>query len=59
MFFFHGRCRPFPLLNEKKVSFKHGSYFGEFGCKTPKQLFKMSNTVDAIKDHVNCIGGAK
>ena len=31
-----------------QVSFKHGSCFGEFGCKTPQQLFSLSYTVGAI-----------
>ena len=49
-------CRPFNFSKKMQTSFKHGSYFGEFGCKTPQQLFSLSNTVDAIKYHVNCIG---
>ena len=42
-----------------QVSLKHGSCFGEFGCKTTRQKVSMSNTVDAIKYHVNCIGEAE
>ena len=41
------------------ISFKHGSCLGEFGCITTQQLFSLSNTVDVIKYHVNCIGEAE
>ena len=33
-----------------QASLIHGSCFGEFGCKTPQQLFSLSNTVDVIKN---------
>ena len=42
-----------------QASFKHGSCLGEFGCKTPQKLVCLSNTVDAIKYHVNCIDEAE
>ena len=49
----------FNFSMKMQASFKHGSCFGEFGCKTPQQLFSLSNTVDATKDHVNRIGEAE
>ena len=39
----------FNFSMKMQASFKHGSCFGEFGCKTPQQLSSLSNTVDAIK----------
>ena len=39
----------FNFSMKMQASFKHGSCFGEFGRKTPQQLFSLPNTVDAIK----------
>ena len=36
----------FNFSMKMQASFKHGSCFGEFGCKTPQQLYSLSNTVD-------------
>ena len=50
----------FNLSMKMQASLKHGSCFGELGCKTPQQLFNLSNSVLARKiEHVSCIGEAE